>query len=288
MLVLADNNPVRHIRRPYANWALIGLCCVVFLLDPSLRTHAFTPALLQDAVYGTGILTKAGYTPPPADWGTVLWTSVSYIFLHGSLLHLAGNMVALWVFGNNIEDSMGPGRYVLFFVLCGMGGAAAEGLFSPDPGIPIVGASGAVAGVMGAYLLLHPRARILVLAGMWMPVLVPASAIVGLTVALDLLSALLPADPAAPSRIAFLAHLGGFVTGALLILVLRYRDVPLFQPAAIYPPDGFGRWGRLMLDLGPRPGAESGRQTWVRGLLFGLKSMLFLLGIVLAAEWLVA
>lgn len=286
MLVLADNNPVRHIRRPYANWAIIALCCALFLIDPPYRTHGFTPELLQNAVYGTGIITKAGFTPPPTDWGTVIWTSISYIFLHGSLLHLAGNMIAIWVFGNNIEDSMGHWRYPLFFVLCGMGGAAAEGLFSPDPRIPIVGASGAVAGIMGAYLLLHPRARVLVLVAMRIPVLVPASVIVGITVGLDALSALLPEDPNARTMIAFRAHLGGFVTGCLLILVMRYRDVPLFQPAHIYPENAFGPLARLMIDLGHKPGTE--RPTWQRRLLFGVKTVLFFLGIVLLAEWVFA
>lgn len=288
MLVIADNNPIRHIRRPYVNWALIALCCAVFLLDPAYQVHGFTPSLLQDAVYGTGILTKAGYAPPPSDWATVIRTSITYIFLHGSLIHLAGNMIALWVFGNNIEDSMGHWRYPLFFVLCGMGGAAAEGLFTPDPRIPIVGASGALAGVMGAYLLLHPRARVLVLAAFRVPVLVPASVIVGLTIGLDMLAALLPEDPSAEVLIAFRAHLGGFVTGCLLILVMKYRDVPLFQPAAIYPENGFGPLGRLMIDLGPRPDAGTAPASLRRRVLFGLKTLGFFLAIVIAAEWVFA
>lgn len=284
MLVIADNNPIRHIRRPYVNWALIALCCAVFLLDPPYRTHGFMPEMLQNAVYGTGVITKPGFAPPPTDWGALAWTSVSYIFLHGSLIHLTGNMIALWVFGNNIEDSMGHWRYPLFFVLCGMGGAAAEGLFTPDPRIPIVGASGAIAGVMGAYLLLHPRARVLVLAAFRIPVLVPASVIVGLTVGLDMLAALLPRDPNAEVLIAFRAHLGGFVTGCLLILVMKYRDVPLFQPAAIYPGNGFGPLGRLMIDLGPRADAGAAPASLRRRVLFGLKTLGFFLAIVIAAE----
>ncbi len=284
MLVIADNNPVRHIRRPYVNWALIAICCAIFLLDPPYQVHGFIPEALQNAVYGTGIITKAGFVPPATDWGSLVWTSVSYMFLHASLLHLAGNMVALWVFGNNIEDSMGHWRYPLFFVLCGMGGAAAEGLFSPDPRVPIVGASGAIAGVMGAYLLLHPRARILVLAAFRIPVLVPASVIVGLTVALDVLHAILPEDPNAEALIAFRAHLGGFVTGCLLILVMKYRDVGLFQPAAHYPQDGFGALGRLMIDLGPRPEADGARAGVARRVLFGLKTLGFFLAIVVVAE----
>lgn len=283
MLVLADNNPVRHIRRPYVNWVLIALCAAVFLLDPAYQVHGFTPELLHNAVYGTGLITKGGAVPP-TDWPRLIQTSVTYIFLHGSLLHLAGNMIALWVFGNNIEDSMGHWRYPLFFILCGMGGAVAEGLFSPDPRIPMVGASGAIAGVMGAYLLLHPRARVLVLVAFRVPVLVPASMIVGLTLALDIMSALLPEDPDAESLIAFRAHLGGFVTGCLLILVMKYRDVGLFQPAAHYPENGFGRLGRWMIDLGPSADAGSAPASLRRKLWFAAKTVGFFLAIVIIAE----
>lgn len=283
MLVLADNNPVRHIARPYVNWGLIALCAAVFLLDPSYRDYGFTPASLQNAVYGTGLLAK-GFVPPPTDWPDLLLTSVSYIFLHGSVLHLAGNMIALWVFGNNIEDSMGHWRYPVFFLLCGMGGAAAEGLFTPDPQIPVVGASGAIAGVMGAYLLLHPRARVLVLLAFRIPVLVPASVVVGLTLALDVIAALAPADPGAAELIAFRAHIGGFATGALLILVMRYRDVGLFQPAAIYPEDGFGPLGRWMLDLGPRSRSGTAEAGLMRRALFWLKTLGFFLAIAVIAE----
>lgn len=284
MLVIADNNPVRHIRRPYVNWALMAICVAVFLLDPPYQVHGFTPEALQNAVYGTGIISKPGFEPPPTDWARLAWTSVSYIFLHGSLLHLAGNLLGIWVFGNNIEDSMGHWRYPVFFVLCGMAGAGAEGLFSPDPRIPIVGASGALAGVMGAYLLLHPRARILVLAAFRVPVLVPAGVIVGLTIALDITHALLPEDPNAETLIAFRAHLGGFVAGCLLILLMKYRDVPLFQPAAIYPENGFGAMGRLMIDLGPRPGSGTQRASRVRRGLFWLKTIVFFVAIVVVSE----
>lgn len=92
MLVLADNNPLQHIRRPYANWALIGLCCAVFLLDPPYRAHGLTPELLQGAIHGGGIVTKSGLVAPPTDRGAVTRTAISHIFLHGSLPHLSGNM----------------------------------------------------------------------------------------------------------------------------------------------------------------------------------------------------
>ena len=269
MLVLADNNPIRHISRPWVNHAFIALCVLFFLFDPGWQTYAFTPARLYS----------------PGDDGLSALQMVSYIFLHADILHLAGNMLALWVFGNNVEDSMGHLRYGLFFLLCGIAGALGEGLFSPVPDIPVIGASGAIAGVMGAYLLLHPRARVLVLIAFRVPVLVPASVFVGVSVAADLISALMP-DPEAEMLVAWWAHLGGFAAGALLILVMRYRDVPLFQPAAIYPEQGFGWLSGSFLDLGPGPGADSARacrwrQTWA-----GAKAVAFFLVVVVIVEML--
>lgn len=281
MLVLADNNPIRHIARPYVNWGLIVLCTIVFILQPPWQLYGFVPATLQNAVYGTGLIGK-GFVPPPTDWAGLLTTSMSYIFLHANALHLIGNMIALWVFGNNIEDSMGHGRYVLFFLLCGMGGAAAEGLFTGHPQVPVVGASGSIAGVMGAYLLLHPRARVLVLVAMRIPVLVPASVVVGLTITLDIVSVMLPQEGG--QLVAFWAHIGGFLTGMALILVMRHRDVGLFQPAAHYPEPSFGGLARLMINLGPRPNSDSEAACWRRRLWFWVKTVGFFLAITVVAE----
>lgn len=273
MLVIADNNPVRHISRPYVNYALMAICVAIFVIDPPYQQYGFTPANLQ--------LVSSPKTT--TGWDQIAVQLVSYIFLHGSLLHLGGNMLALWVFGNNIEDSMGHLRYPLFFILCGIAGAICEGFLTSAPMVPVIGASGAVSGVMGAYLLLHPRARVLVLVAFRVPVLVPASIFVGLSIGLDLISALLP-DPESEVMIAWWAHIGGFAAGALLILIMRHRDVSLFQPAAIYPENGFGRLGRFMIDLGPRSGAGSEQASLWRRALFGVKTVAFFLIIVVIVE----
>ncbi len=273
MLVIADNNPVRHIRRPYVNHALILACVVIFFLNPPYQDFGFTPASLH----------LVGGAKAQTGWDTIALQSVSYIFLHGSLLHLAGNMLALWGFGNTIEDSMGHVRYPLFFLLCGMAGALCEGVLSAAPMVPVVGASGAIAGVMGAYLLLHPRARVLVLVAFRIPVLVPASVFVGLSIGLDVLSALLP-DPDSEVLIAWWAHIGGFAGGMVLILVMRHRDVALFQPAAIYPDNGFGRFRWLMINLAPRPGSETQQASRLRQVFFGLKTLTFFVVIVVIIE----
>ncbi len=273
MLVIADNNPVRHIRRPYTNYALIAASVLIFLLNPPYQHYAFTPESLH----------LVGGPKAQLSWDTLALQSVSYIFLHGSLLHLAGNMLALWVFGNNIEDSMGHARYPLFFVLCGIAGALCEGVMSATPEVPVIGASGAVSGVMGAYLLLHPRARVLVLVAFRVPVLVPASAFVGLSIGLDLISALLP-DPDSEVLIAWWAHIGGFAAGAMLVLVMRHRDVGLFQPATIYPEDSFRRFRWLMINLAPRPGSEAQQASRWRQVFFGFKTLSFFLIIVVIIE----
>lgn len=279
MLVLADNNPVRHITRPWVNYTLITLCVLFFFIDPAFHLYGFTPAELQ----------RVALAPesPGVDASAVAVQMISYIFLHADLLHLLGNMLALWVFGNNIEDSMGHARYALFFLLCGIAGALAEGFLSAVPEVPVVGASGAIAGVMGAYLLLHPRARVLVLVAFRFPLLVPASAFVGLAVFVDVISALFP-DPESEMLVAWWAHIGGFIAGALLILVMRHRDVTLFQPAAIYPEQGFGRLGRFLIDLGPKRGDDAApacrrRQIWV-----GVKTMLFFILIIIGVELVLA
>lgn len=267
MLIVADNNPTRHIGLAYVNWAVILACVVLFLGQIDWAPYAFTPAHLH-LVSG-----------PKAPGGApeIVGTMISYLFFHASALHLAGNMLALWVFGDNIEDSMGHWRYALFLALTAMAGAGAEALFSSDPGVPIIGASGAIAGVMGAYLLLHPRARVMVLAGIF-PVLVPAGAFVGLSIALDIISATTVTQPGAQMLVAYWAHIGGFVMGAFLIVVLRARDVPLFQPANPYPERGFLGLGRFAIDLG------SARFTLGSRALFWIKAVVFFVVIAIMGE----
>lgn len=271
MLVVADNNPTRHIRAPYVNWALMFVCVMVFILRVPWQGHAFTP----------GHLHYVGGFSQPDLLAEVVGTMITYIFLHATPLHLAGNMLAMWVFGDNIEDSMGHWRYGLFFILCGMAGAGSETLFSSHPFVPVVGASGAIAGLMGAYLLLHPRARVLVLVAFRVPVLVPAAVVVALSVGLDLLAALSPLMPDSVV-IAFWAHIGGFTAGALLITLFRWRDVPLFQPATAYPEGGFLGLGRFTIDLG------GGDRTFGSKLLFWVKAAAFFLAITLGVEWLLS
>ncbi len=221
MLVLHDGNPLVHIRRAWVNQGLIVLMVIGFLAQLAglldWKDYAFLPNQLFTLSDGPGP-------------GHGLTGLVTHIFLHGNWLHLIGNIVALWVFGDNIEDALGHVRYLLFVVLTAAAAALTQGWFG-HPFAPMIGASGMVSAVMGAYLLLHPRARILILAFNVVPILAPASLVVGLDLILNAAMAWDAVFLSEQAGIAWFAHIGGFASGMLLVLVLRSRDVRLFQPA---------------------------------------------------------
>lgn len=272
MLAIGDSNPLIHIRRPWVNYGLMAACVLGFLLPLPVEHMVLLPAQFA------GMPERAEMLAPWPDthWA---WRLIGYQFLHSGWLHLFGNLVMLWVFGDNVEDAMGHPRYLVFFLVCGAAGGVAEGFLTGNPGVPVVGASGAIAGMMGAYLLMHPRARILVLLGLRFPVIVPASVFVGLWITLDVLSALGGSD--GEELIAWWAHIGGFATGLLLIPWLRRRDVALLQPADRYPPQAFGRAGRVLLDLTPK--TRVGEKISSR-VVAGIKAAGFLLLIAVLVE----
>jgi membrane associated rhomboid family serine protease len=254
MLILHDGNPLARIKRPWVNYGLMGAMVVVFMLQiadlVSWRRFAFFPAQLW----------HLWPLPGPLNGFAGLFT---HQFLHADILHIFANLVSLRVFGDNIEDALGHWRYALFFLSSGAVAAATQGL--SDPNMPLIGASGSIAAVMAGYLLLHPRARILILAFNIAPVLAPASLVVGFGILVNIAMAyditLLTGgapDPASTS-IAWWAHIGGFACGLIFVPLLKARTLPLFQPPP--PSQGRGmRWlGRLIPSLawpGDRPLAE--------------------------------
>jgi membrane associated rhomboid family serine protease len=152
-------------------------------------------------------------------------TLITYQFLHGDIFHLLSNMLFLWVFGDNVEDAMGHVKFLIFYLLCGIVGGLAHAAFLPASGLPLIGASGAVAGVIAAYLILHPRVRVWCLAFRIIPLRIPAAWILGVWVVTQVLMvALAPAD-----QVAWWAHIGGMVAGGVLILFMRRPGVPLFD-----------------------------------------------------------
>jgi membrane associated rhomboid family serine protease len=216
MIPLRDDNPTRTI--PFVNYALIAGCVAVFAWQLSLG------ARIEAAIYAYGLIPDVllGDARLPAELAVVPpWMTVfTSMFLHGGVMHLLGNMLYLWIFADNVEDRFGHGRFVVFYLLCGVGAALAQAL--PDPGsqVPMVGASGAISGVLGAYMLMFPRAHVLVLIplGLFTRIVhLPALLVLGLWFAMQLLAS------SGGGGVAFRAHIGGFVAGMLLLPVFRRR-----------------------------------------------------------------
>lgn len=193
---------------------------VVFLLqvagDGTIVVHQLgvVPGRLTGAAPG-----EAGEWLPPA------LTVLSSMFLHGGWMHMLGNMLFLWVFGDNVEDAMGHGRFLLFYLLCGAAAVGAHAFAEPGSSVPLIGASGAISGVMGAYLMLYPRAKVLTLV-LRMVVTLPAALVMGLWIAWQFVQVYL-GENGDPS-VAWWAHIGGFFAGAVLVVAFRRGGVPLF------------------------------------------------------------
>jgi membrane associated rhomboid family serine protease len=211
MIPLRDVIPSRTF--PALVIAIIVLNAFAFLFEQTLSDRELA---LFVRVYG---MVPASFT----------WSSVfTSMFLHGGWMHILGNMLFLWIFGDNVEDRLGHGRFVVFYLLCGMVAALAHVMSEPGSLIPTIGASGAVAGVMGAYFVLYPHSRILTLLPLfifWQVIEVPAVLFLGLWFALQLFSGvgtMLMATQGAPAGgIAFWAHVAGFVAGVVLVFAFR-------------------------------------------------------------------
>jgi len=159
--------------------------------------------------------------------GPQYWTVLTSMFMHGGWMHLIGNMVFFWVFGNNIEDAMGHGRFAVFYLLCGVAAAAAQVLLTPTSVVPMVGASGAISGVLGAYLLLYPRVRVhaVLLLGFYITTItLPAYVMLGYWIMLQILGSLPALGAHNTGGTAFFAHIGGFVSGLVLIRLFAKRE----------------------------------------------------------------
>lgn len=228
-LPLHDHNPRIYIRRHYVTIGLIAINLLVFLAMLGLAPiDRFVAALgfgfVPDRLFGDTVL--------PRDMSAVspLLSLVTYQFMHGGWLHLGFNMLFLWVFGDNVEDAMGHGRFLLFYVTCGILAGLVHGLVDPGSQVPTLGASGAVSGVLGAYVVLYPRARLLVLAFGIVPWRLPALLVIGAWFAQDLLVG--TTGSVSAEGVAVWAHVGGMVAGAALVLLFRDDGRPPLQRIA--------------------------------------------------------
>lgn len=228
MIPLKDDTP--SALKPYVTISLIVACCGVFLWQRSLDPLGSRRAVDALGAIPAVLLTSARL-PADLQWVPRYASPFTSMFLHGGWLHLLGNMLYLWIYGDNVEDRMGHARYFLFYVLCGMVAIFAQALSEPHSAYPIIGASGAISGILGAYLLLFPRAKVLTLVLLpffFTVVRLPAMLLLLLWFAVQLVSDL--AVRGDGSGVAFRAHIGGFLAGMLLVTVLKRRDVRLLAP----------------------------------------------------------
>ena len=211
-----DDNPTKST--PIMSFIIIGICCLVYLFQSSLsqnqeifliKNYGATPILLTNQTF-------------------IYWySSISSMFLHGSLMHLGGNLLYLWIFGDNVEDEFGRFNFILFYILCGVGAVIAQILFNTESNVPMIGASGAIAGTLGAYIVLYPRAKIFVFA--WVVIFVkilkiPAFIVISVWIGLQVMNVF----DQGVSGVAYSAHVGGFICGVILTPFFKKKDTKIF------------------------------------------------------------
>jgi len=214
MIPLKDDNPTSG--RPIITYFIIGLCVVIFLMQ--LGTQSYKTGQL---FYSYGLIPSVlmGHKQLPMDLYAVpaYVTIFSSMFMHGGFMHLIGNMLYMWIFADNIEDNLGATRFIIFYLLCGIGAAMTQVLMDTHSQVPMVGASGAIGGVLGAYLINHPNARVLVLIPYFILTIVKIRAlyVLGFWFILQFISS--------GGGVAYAAHIGGFVSGMILILFFNKK-----------------------------------------------------------------
>jgi membrane associated rhomboid family serine protease len=214
---LKDLNPRRHY--PYVNTALIAVNFLVFVYQLTLPPQAFKVFMSANATIPARF---PGWFGGHVPFEIAFLPLLTSMFLHAGIAHILGNMLFLWIFGDNVEDFYGHAMYLLFYLTCGIGSGLLHVLFNLHSPLPAVGASGAISGVMGAYLLLYPRARILTLVFIFL-VPIPAVFILGFWFVLQFVSGISSLGAAASGGVAWWAHVGGFLLGMLLTTLAKNR-----------------------------------------------------------------
>ena len=212
MIPLKDDNPTSS--RPIVTYFLIGLCVVVFLMQlgsQSYRTLILSYGLIPSVLMGHDQLPMDLYAVP------AYMTIFSSMFMHGGWMHLIMNMLFMWVFADNIEDNLGSRNFIIFYILCGIGAAMTQVLINTHSQIPMVGASGAIGGVLGAYMINHPKAKVLVLIPYFIITIIKIRAlyVLGFWFILQFISS--------GGGVAYAAHIGGFISGMVLILFFNKK-----------------------------------------------------------------
>ncbi len=218
-----DTNPLKNIKRPWVAWGLIVANILVYFLvesgtageasDASVTAFGLFPAVFS------GVDVSRSALPDVA-------TLITYSFLHADFWHLAGNMIFLWVLADNVEDALGHVRFLVFYLLCAAGAGYAFVLSNPAMTGPVIGASGAIAGTISAYLILHPRAKMWVLAFGRIPLRLSAVYVLSFWIVFQVFAVLFASHE---GNVAWWSHIGGLICGAVLVLVMRRKNAPLFD-----------------------------------------------------------
>jgi membrane associated rhomboid family serine protease len=278
LLPISDSNPRHKISFQFVTVGLIAVCTAVFIwqvtLDPRASQEAvFALGTIPAVVFGTRELA------PELTWVPAELTLITSMFMHGGWMHLIGNMLYLWILGDNVEDCMGHVRFLIFYLVCGVAAVFTHMMIDPASTVPLVGASGAISGVMGAYLLLHPKAHINILIWIFIFVkIVPVPAWIALAfwIALQFVNATM--TPSTGGGVAFWAHIGGAAAGMVLVPFFKRRNVPLLAGVGGRPLNPVEPWGEDEPRRGPwsrtasrqnkpkirmrRPGRGGVRRPW--------------------------
>lgn len=224
---LSDDNSLKGIRFQFVTVGLIAINAAIALtqLAPVSQGVVASFGVVPLELFSVNVF--GGPAPISNDAIAIpeAYTLITYMFLHADIFHLVGNMLFLWVFGDNVEDELGHARFLVFYLLCGIGAALFHAILAPNSGIPLIGASGAVAGVIAAYLMLHPRVRVWVLVMKVIPMQVSAAVVLGIWVLTQVVMVVMPQT----GPVAWWAHIGGLIVGAVLIVVLKKPGTPLFD-----------------------------------------------------------
>jgi membrane associated rhomboid family serine protease len=249
-----DVNALKHIRLQYVTLGLIALNTIIWLATGFFASDdfaaeasvglGFIPALIHDYAVLDAELKIA---PEGA-------TFVTYAFLHGSFMHLASNMLFLWVFGDNVEDAMGHMRFILFYLLCAAAGAWLHGMVLPQSDGPLIGASGAISGVVASYFFLHPRVRVWVLILWRFPLPLPAFIPLIFWIGQQFYMLLVDSD----GSVSWAAHVGGIIAGLVLTPLLKRRETPLLDRQIVKPT-------AVELSEGEKPAQSDDTPRWGRG-----------------------
>lgn len=224
---LHDSNALTHVRVQYVTLSLIIINVLIWVIwgTPAITSDEAVRATFISFGYIPAVINGYEVLPPTYVVLPEAASFITYAFFHTGFMHLAGNMLFLWVFGDNVEDAMGHFRFLLFYLACAAAGAWLHGTINPQSVSPLIGASGAAAGVIAAYLLLHPRVKIWVLMFGKIPLRIPALWVIGAWISFQVFELVFNSQ----SDVSWGAHVGGIIAGLVLILFLRRPGVKLFD-----------------------------------------------------------